>query len=64
MTIDEEIVETKNGILETGKYIKKMKYEVDNEGKKLTKMDKSDKEQYTIEAGSIKVSIMNTQKEI
>ena len=62
LSLDQSIIDTKNSITECTKFITKMKYDIDNEGKKLTKMDKADKELPTIEMGNIKTSSMNAQK--
>ena len=40
MTLDEKIANCKNGITETTKTIKGLKFDVKNEGNKLTKLDK------------------------
>ena len=61
-SIDQNIIDAKNSIVECGKIITKLRYDIDSEGKKLTKMDKADKEHPTIEMSNIKVSSINTQK--
>lgn len=40
-----------------------MKFDVDNEGKRLTKIDKIDKEQTTVDISNIKINTINVQKE-
>ena len=45
------------------KIITKLNYDVGNEGKKLAKKDKVDKDNPTIEMGNIKITTINTQKD-
>ena len=45
------------------KVITKLNVDVGNEGKKLARKDKVDKEHPTIEMGNIKMSTINTQKD-
>ena len=63
LTLDQKLLDAKSSINELNKTITKLNVGVDNQGKKLARMDKIDKENPTIEMGNIKVGMINTQKD-
>ena len=63
LTLDQKLLDAKSSINELNKTITKLNVGVDNQGKKLARMGKIDKENPTIEMGNIKVGMINTQKD-